>query len=406
MTSLSRRGFLSGLSLSAGGFALAGCAQGAEEAGASIVDPATSTVDFDGPHQAGIATPEQAHLNLVAFSVQEGTDKQALKRLLRLWTEDARELCAGRTPRGSLEPELTSRPANLTITCGFGPRFFDLAGIAYRRPEWLAPLPSFSQDRLDERWGQSDLVLQICGDDPFTVAHAMRNMVRSGSDYADVAWLQQGFVSANGPSAGQGNNRGETKRNLFGQKDGTINPRGEEELADQVWIDEGEPWQRGGTAMVVRRIQMHMDEWEKLDRSSREVVVGRTLDSGAPLSGGEEHTPADFEARDGYGLPAIDPNSHMARATAPADHPEQKILRRPYNWDIAPEPGAEDRSNSGQIFICFQKNPMVQFTPIQQRLDEADRLNQWITHIGSAVYFIPPGTDAGRGDFWGAELLA
>ncbi|MCH6195976.1 Dyp-type peroxidase [Corynebacterium mastitidis] len=406
MSSVSRRGFLSGLSLSAGGLALAGCAADARDENPEDrqegSDRAASTVEFDGPHQAGIATPEQAHLNLVAFSLHPGVDRQGLRRLMRLWTQDARELCAGRTPRGSLEPELTSRPSRLTITCGWGEGAFDAAGLADRRPAWLAPIPEFSQDRLEERWGQSDLVLQICAEDPFTVAHAMRNMVRSGADYASVRWLQQGFVSANtAPEP----SREETKRNLFGQKDGTINPRGEEELSEHVWIEDGPPWARGSTAMVVRRIRMHMGEWEKLDRASREVVVGRTLDSGAPLSGGEEHTPADFSARDAYGLPAIDPHSHMARATPPADHPEQRILRRPYNWDMAPEPGADDLSHSGQVFICFQKDPTRQFTPIQERLDQADRLNQWITHIGSAVYFVPPGTGGERGGFWGAGLL-
>lgn len=395
MSSVSRRGFLSGLSLSAGGLALSGCRPTAVEENPDAEEP--KVVAFDGPHQAGIATPEQAHLNLVAFNLREGVDRQDLRRLLTLWTQDARRLCAGETPRGSLEPELTAHPDNLTITCGLGPGAFDRTGLEDRRPAWLAPIPEFSRDRLEERWGQTDLVVQICSDDPLTAAHAMRNMVRSGSDYAEVAWLQQGFVAAGAPE--------ETKRNLFGQKDGTINPRGQEELRDQVWINEGPEWARGGTAMVVRRIQMHMDEWEKLDRASREEVVGRTLRSGAPLSGGEEHTAADFQARDEYGLPTIDPNSHMARAVPPRDHPEQRILRRPYNWDIAPEPGGEDRSNSGQIFICFQKDPTVQFTPIQQRLDGADRLNQWITHIGSAVYFVPPGTGEGRGDFWAAELV-
>ncbi|MBC3185435.1 Dyp-type peroxidase [Corynebacterium sp. zg-331] len=398
MGSVSRRGFLSGLSLSAGGAVLTGCRASGEQRDRTGASSATQTVAFDGPHQAGIATPEQPHLNLVAFSLRDGVDKRDLRRLLTLWTQDARELCAGRTPRGSLEPELTSHPARLTITCGLGPGAFEAAGLAERCPAWLAPIPAFSRDRLEERWGQSDLVLQICGDDPLTVAHAMRCMVRSGSDYAGVQWLQQGFVAAGAPE--------ETKRNLFGQKDGTVNPRGEEELNEQVWIEQGPAWVRGGSAMVVRRIRMHMDEWEKLDRPSREEVVGRTLTSGAPLSGGEEHTPADFRARDEYGLPVIDPNSHMARAVAPPDHPEQRILRRPYNWDVAPEPGAEDRSHSGQIFICFQQDPTVQFIPIQQRLDEADRLNQWITHIGSAVYFVPPGTGADRGDFWAAELLS
>ena len=96
----------------------------------------------------------------------------------------------------------------------------------------------------------------------------------------------------------------------------------------------------------------------------------------------------------------IDPNSHMARAAAPADHPEQKFKRRPYNYYLPPE--------AGLIFVAFQKDPDVQFTPVQQRLDEIDRLNEWTTAIGSAVYWIAPGTDPESADraYWGQSVLS
>ena len=55
------------------------------------------------------------------------------------------------------------------------------------------------------------------------------------------------------------------------------------------------------------------------------------------------------------------------------------------------------------MFICFQKNPLRQFDPIQQRLDSADRLNEWITHIGSAVFAVPRGT--ADGEYWGQDLF-
>jgi iron-dependent peroxidase len=60
------------------------------------------------------------------------------------------------------------------------------------------------------------------------------------------------------------------------------------------------------------------------------------------------------------------------------------------------------------VFICFQKDPREQFIPIQERLDEGDRINQWTTHIGSAVFFCPPGVDEAGGDrgkYWGAGLF-
>ncbi|MHA2789117.1 Dyp-type peroxidase [Corynebacterium sp. S7] len=413
--SVSRRGFISGVTVAASSAALA---SGMSKAHASAKMPpveqdtinladvenrlSQSTVAFDGPHQAGIATPHQAHLNLLAFNLKEGVDRAGLRRLMRLWTEDARTLTSGQAPLGSLEPEMAQTPANLTITVGFGQGAFEAANLGDVKPGWLKDLPEFSLDQLDDKWGQSDLVLQICSDDPTTASFAMRHMVRSGTDYVNTGWLQQGFLSADGSMPKES-----TPRNLFGQVDGTVNPRDDEEFAEQVWIDEGEAFTQGGTSMVVRRISMNLDTWEMLDRVSRENSMGRNLHNGAPLTGENEFDDPDYNAVDKYGLPVIDKNSHMARAKAPDDHPEQKIKRRPYNYDLQPDPALGQLSNAGLVFISFQKDPEVQFVPIQQRLDESDRLNTWITHIGSAVYWVPPGVsaDGERDKFWAESLL-
>ncbi|WP_018295652.1 Dyp-type peroxidase [Corynebacterium lubricantis] len=416
--SVSRRGFISGVTVAASSVALAsGLNSGVNKAHASASMPADepestneadskrlgqATVEFDGEHQAGIATAQPAHLNLVAFNLKDDVDRAGLRRLMRLWTEDARALCAGDPPLGSLEPEMAQTPANLTITVGFGPGAFDAADVSDQKPGWLKPLPEFSLDQLEDKWGQSDLVLQICSDDPTTASFAMRHMVRSGTDYVDTGWLQQGFLSADGALP-----KDSTPRNLFGQVDGTVNPRIDEEYSEQVWIDEGADFTRGGTSMIVRRINMNLDTWEMLDRVSRENSMGRNLTNGAPLTGTDEFDDPDYDAIDKYGLPVIDKNSHMARAKAPYDHPEQKFKRRPYNYDIQPDPALGQLSNAGLVFIAFQKDPDVQYVPVQQRLDESDRLNTWISHIGSAVYWVPPGVsvDGERDKFWAESLL-
>ena len=422
MSSLTRRGFLTGLSVAAGGAALASCSRAAEPGDGQTGDTnqveeaaggrqasedtrlQDAIVPFDGRHQAGISTPSQAHLNLIGFTLADGVDRGGVTRLMRSWTEDSRRLCTGETPLGSLEPELVEAPANLTITCGFGPRVFEVADLVEQRPEWLQPLPDYNLDQLDPRWGQTDLVVQVCCDDPLMLSHATRHLVRSGADYASVQWMQQGFLHADGSRE-----PGQTPRNLFGQVDGTVNPRDEESFDEQVWIGDDAPeWMRGSSSMVVRRINMNMDTWEMLDRKSREESMGRKLDTGAPLTGEDEHDEPDYSATDKYGLPVIDHQSHMFRAKPAEGHPEQRILRRPYNYDIAPEPGSGQLSNSGLVFICYQKDPVLQYDPIQKRLDEADRLNEWITHIGSAVFWIPPGTsaDGSTGDaYWGQRLL-
>ncbi|MCP1387196.1 Dyp-type peroxidase [Corynebacterium sp. TA-R-1] len=402
--SVSRRGFIAGSATAASASVLAACAGEKDQAAPPGV-PSNSEPDheplqeaivaFDGPHQAGVETPTQADLNLIGFNLKGGVDKAGLARLMRLWTEDARELAAGRTPLGSLEPEMNRWPANLTFTVGFGERVFDIAAPG-EKPAWLHDIPAMTRDELREEWGQTDIALQICADDPVMCAWAMRHMTRAGGDYAQIAWVQQGFMNAYGAIP-----KGQTPRNLFGQVDGTVNPYEADEYAEQVWNEDG------STSLVIRRIAMHLDEWEMLDRASREEAVGRTLADGAPLSGGDEFTEPDFGATDQYGLPVIDRNSHMARSRPDANHPEQRFKRRPYNYNLPPAPGSAELSDAGLIFIAFQKDPDVQFTPVLQRLDEADRLNEWITHIGSSVYWVPPGTSAdGKGDkFWGESVL-
>lgn len=415
MPGVSRRGFLAGAAGAAGAawtsMLLAGCDDapaGEESNSAPNNEPLTgAAVAFDGATQAGIRTPTQAHLNLAAFNLRDGVDAAGVRRLMRLWTEDARALASGRNPLSSLEPEMVEWPANLTITCGFGPRVFALAAPD-AAPAWLGGIPAMRSDALRPEWGQSDLVLQICADDPVMCAWALRHMTRAGVDYARIAWLQQGFMNAYGSIP-----KGRTPRNLFGQVDGTVNPSTDDDFAQQVFNPDG------SSSLVVRRIAMDLDGWERLDRASREQVVGRRLDDGAPLTGHDEHDAPDLSARDEFGLPVIDPNSHMARAMPPADHPEQRFLRRPYNYNLPPAPGSESLSDAGLIFLAYQKDPEAQFTPVLRRLMEADRLNEWTTHIGSAVYWLPPGTaqpgtaqpgasqERGGGDaYWGETVLA
>ncbi|PMC63539.1 peroxidase [Corynebacterium tuscaniense] len=385
---------------------LGGCAEGEQTSekwpGQGTEEPggndflAESRVPFDGPHQAGISTPEQSFIKLIAFNLKDSkTNRDDVIRLMRLWTDDARRMCSGVAGLADLEPENLESTANLTITVGYGRSLLDKIGLADQAPDWLGDLPKYSRDELVDAWNGGDICLQLCSDDRFTLSHASRFMTKTARTYVDVAWIQDGFLHARGSVEA-----GTTPRNLFGQLDGTANPA-LDEFGDIVWINEGPKWLHGGTAMVVRRIAMLMDEWDILDRASREVAMGRTIETGAPLTGTDEFDQPDFDALDEYGLPVIDPNSHMARAFS-TDRSE-RIYRRPYNFDMPPGPDTRGTSNAGQIFICFQKNPLKQFDPIQKRLAEADRLNEWITHIGSAVFAVPHGTK--EGEYWGQDLF-
>jgi len=354
-----------------------------------------ATVSFHGQRQAGVATPAQAHLTLIAFDLREGVDREALSRLMQIWTIDAARLTAGKPGLVDTEPELAHVPASLTLTVGLGPGFFTAADREADRPAWLEPLPAFGIDRLETQWTGGDLVLQVCANDPITVAHAARVMSKEARSFTTIRWVQHGFRHSPGSTP-----PGTTMRNLFGQIDGTVNPDPREE-EDLIWHPDGtEPaWMAGATSMVVRRIAMDMDGWDEAGRHAREVSIGRRLSDGAPLTGEHEHDDPDFDAIGPHGFPVIETFSHIRRARS--DNPNERFLRRSYNYDQPAPPG--EVSDSGMVFITFQADPVAQFVPIQQRLDELDLLNEWTVPIGSAVFLIPPG--AAQGEYMCQRLL-
>lgn len=346
----------------------------------------SGTVPFHGAHQAGVATPPQAHATLIALDLHETTDRDALRRMMQLLTDDAARLTQGTAALADSEPELALVPAHLTVTFGFGPELVRRALTgSTAAPTWLRPLPAFTVDRLEDAWSGGDLLLQIAADDPMTVAHAQRMLLKDTRSFATVRWTQPGFRRARGSEAS-----GTTMRNLFGQVDGTVNLEpGTADFDDLVWVRDG--WLAGGTSLVLRRIRMDLDKWDRLDRGGREQSVGRTLDNGAPLTGTEEHDEPDFEATTAIGFPVIAEFSHMRRARS--EDTSQRIHRRAYNYDAAPAGG--EVSSSGLLFISHQADVDAQFVPLQQRLDELDLLNEWTSPIGSAVFAIPPGCAAG-----------
>jgi dye decolorizing peroxidase len=350
------------------------------------------TVPFHGPHQAGVATPPPAHLCLLGLDLAPEVDAAALQRLMRLLSDDAARLSRGLPALADTEPELAAHPAGLTVTFGFGPRV--VREVLRARSGLVAELPGFRTDRLEERWGQTDLAVQVCAEDPLTVAHARRMLLKDSAGFARVRWIQDGYRHAAGTVPD-----GTTMRNVMGQVDGTVNPSElDPDFAGLVWS--AEPGFAGGTFMVVRRIRALMDTWDRVDRAGREAAVGRRLDTGAPLTGRAERDAPDLDATDASGLPVIDPASHVARARS--TDPRERILRRAYNYTV-PDPSRRTGEDSGLVFVAFAADVDAQFVPIQRRLAELDRLNEWVTTIGSAVYAVPPG--AAEGEFVGQGML-
>ncbi|QNN63789.1 Dyp-type peroxidase [Leucobacter denitrificans] len=386
----------------AGGYALAGSTWKSEPYDPETMPSLGDTGGFPGfggealpchgTHQAGIVSVPAAHTRYVSYGLREDTDRAALVRLFRIITGDIEALTAGAAPLADPERELAARPARLTITVGVGQTLVDRVAPA-ERPEWLAPLPTFSLDQLGGGYDGGDLLFIVQADDPLPISHAARMLHRDVDRFAELAWTQQGFRQSRGTEA-----PGATMRNLMGQVDGTVNPAPEDHDFDALtWIDResGPSWLRNGSAFVLRRIRMELDTWDRVDRPGREVTIGRTLSDGAPLTnpGGGEHAEVDFDAKAPNGLPVISSAAHIRRAHS--TDPSERIVRRTSNYD--------DGHEAGLLFGCYQRDPLTQFVPIQQRLDEADLLNEWVTHTGSAVFAMLPGFQPG--EILGAALF-
>ncbi|MFK0002061.1 iron uptake transporter deferrochelatase/peroxidase subunit [Paenarthrobacter sp. NPDC090520] len=423
---LSRRGLLS-LAGVGGAGAVAGLAAGflghdAVTAGsASAATPAAdSVVPFFGEHQAGISTPAQDRLHMAAFDVTT-EDRKELVKLLKDWTAAAEAMTAGRATgaTGAVDgpydapPEDTGEAldleaSQLTLTFGFGAGLFEKNGKARfgldgRRPGALIDLPHFPGDDLQPGRTGGDLVVQACADDPQVAVHAIRNLARIGFGKVRVRWSQLGFGRTSSTSRAQ-----VTPRNLFGFKDGTNNLKVEDQslLNEHVWVPSGdspeENWMTGGSYLVARRIQMHIEIWDRTSLREQEGLIGRTKGVGAPLSGGDEFTAPDFKIAGRDGDPLIPLDSHVRLA-----HPEQnggvRMLRRGYNFTDGSD--GLGHLDAGLFFIAFVKDPRTHYVPMQLALAKGDTLSvEYLKHTGSGLFAVPPGVQ--QGGYIGEGLFA
>ena len=416
-TGLSRRGLFGLAGAGVAGVAIGGASVGAVVSGGGATNAAgvSTAYPFFGEHQAGITTPAQDRLHFAAFDLSATTSRDDLIALLKDWSFAAARMTQGQDVSESgavngspLAPpddtgEALNLPASgLTITIGFGPTLFttddgvDRFGIASRKPALLASLPRFSGDALKPANGGGDLCIQACADDPQVAVHAIRNLTRIAFGRASIRWSQLGFGRTSSTSTSQ-----VTPRNLFGFKDGTANIKAEDPMTvnDQVWVGADDAaWLTGGSYLVTRKIRMIIEAWDRVMLGEQEKVIGRSKGEGAPLSGGTEFSPIDLEAKGAAGQPLIDSNAHVRLAHSSMTKGSQ-LLRRGYNFvDGNDELG---RLDAGLFFISFQRSPQ-QFIDVQSSLSR-DALNEYVKHVSSGVFAIPPG--AASGSYVGATLF-
>ena len=387
---LSRRSLLTGIGAAGAGAAF----DFALPSAAGAVEPA-DVVPFFGPHQAGISTPQQSRLTFAAFDVAGGIDRTRLQQVLQRWTSLAARLAAGYSVGGPRfaddgpadTGETHGMTANrLTVTVGFGPTLFDSRfGLAALRPAALADLPAFPGDNLLPALSGGDLCIQACADDEQVAQHAVRMLVRHAQGALRLRWTQSGFLPVTKID-------GDTPRNLMGFKDGTRNV-GTDQLTPFVWASDG--WMQGGSYLVARRIRMDLATWDAESITQQDDVFGRYKSSGAAYGRQYEHdTPV---------MADLPPTSHVALA-APENNGGLRILRRGYSYVDTSVFDANGEPESGLFFLAYQADPRTQFVPLQQRLAASDELNEYITHVGSAVFACPPGVT--ESTYWGQSLFA
>ena len=403
MSKLSRRGFLVGASASTG--ALVGASAGALVAANLATDAAAAAAQtavlikrepFVGKHQNGIELELQTFTNFVALDIKKSTDKNAMMRWMSLITDDIAKLTQGNPVVADAQPQLALGPARLTATVGFGPSLYSKLGLEDKRPASLKELPAFKVDDLKAEFCGGDVLLHVSADDPIVLSHAVRRLIADSTEFASVRWSQQGFSNAQGVTP-----KGVSQRNLMGQVDGTDNPAlGSEDFANTVWIEDGPDWIRGGTLLVFRRIAMQLNTWDQLGRQAKEEVIGRKLDTGAPLGGQNENDVPDFDAVGAGGLKVIPEFAHIRRASPQA--PGQRFFRRPFNYEVGM--ASDGTPDVGLLWTAYQRDIDKQYLPVQRRLDQFDLLSQWTKPIGSAVFAIAGGVS--EGEIIAAKLFA
>jgi len=432
-----RRQFLgrSATLAAAAGFAAAGETRAQTSTAATVqVEP------FWGEHQGGIATAAQKHSYFAVFDLT--TDKRSdVADLLRAWTIAGARMAEAKTAQpleGGLKPVMVSKPqakaydhyqpanltgvasdsgealglspSRLTVTFGLGAGLFlkdgiDRYGLAAQKPTAFVDMPRFVGDQLVESRTGGDFSIQACADDQQVAFHAVRQLARIAADIATIRWAQSGFLPDRSVD--------ETPRNLMGFKDGTVNPSTSDASTMEkfVWVgEEGPTWMRGGSYLVVRRIRMALEHWDRMNTGFQEQTFGRHKYSGAPLGKSEEFDALDLDANDKDGNPVIAENAHV-RLAAAATNDGAQFLRRPYSYNDGVNFTAERwppwrqglEYDAGLFFVSYQRDPRNGFIKVYERMAKFDMLNQFVTHVGSGLFACPRG--ANPDSFIGRELF-
>ena len=346
-------------------------------------------ISFYGEHQAGITTPMQKNIYFVVLDLHS-TDKEEVIQMFKDWTDYSSKLVDGELVKkdGSnalLPPSDTGEtvglnPYRLTLTFGVSADFLKKMGLEKKRPKEFRDLPPFPKEQLQEKYTGGDIVIQACADDEQVAFHAVRNLVRKARNTVTMKWSQSGLAAIG--------DRMSTPRSHFGFKDGTANVTKEKDIDKVIWTD-SDDWMKGGTYMAVRRIQMFLETWDRTNLQEQENTFGRYKESGAPFGKKDEFDEVDLA------LLPVDSHVRLAKEV------NKPIYRRSYSYSdgIVEKTGQFD---TGLLFLAFQKNP-DSFVKVQTNLGAQDKMNEYVTHIGSGLFACFAGVK--KGEYLGQKLF-
>lgn len=391
-------GALGGAFAITGGCPVAHAAKTESSPGTLAPDARMEKQPFYGLHQAGILTPQQASMMLVAFDVL-AADKADLERLFRLLSARFDFLTTGgaapETPNPRMPPMDSGIlgaeifPDNLTITVSAGVTLFDERfGLQAHKPRKLQKMVRFNNDALDASLCHGDLLLQICANTADTVIHALRDIIKHTPDLLSVRWKREGFIS-NHAARSRGK---ETPINLLGFKDGTANPDSSNQplMDDVVWVTKAqdEPaWSIGGSYQAVRIIQFHVESWDRTPLKEQQTIFGREKHSGAPLGMKNEHDEPDYAADPDGNIIALDAHIRLANPRTKETR-SNLMMRRGYSYSLGVSKSGQ--LDMGLLFVCYQHDLEKGFLAVQQRLN-GEALEEYVKPIGGGYFFTLPG---------------
>jgi deferrochelatase/peroxidase EfeB len=167
---------------------------------------------------------------------------------------------------------------------------------------------------------------------------------------------------------------------------------------------------RNGSYVVVRRIRIALEHWDRTEIGFQEEVIGRHKYSGAPIGMEDEFAPPDFDAANAEGTPVIAETAHL-RLAAPETNDGAQIFRRGYSYNDGSNFTAERwppwrqavEFDAGLLFLAYQRDPRTGFIKIFEPMAKLDALNQYTTHTGGGLFACPGGM--AEGEFIGQRLF-